>query len=357
MKTLVIIGAGCSAGLAGLPADTTFLRECQSDIEQAKFLHDAIRKLYGVMMTTFGTSWTGERLETCWNEIDENYNNSKLVMKSSDIDMWFADFVRLAKLESSHEFKYYSEYLYRDQISRTPNEYFFMFAGWELRKIVVKKFSAILSETSRAKYEKLIRKIRGLAEGELIDLISFNYDTLLEQVLENWCYVGFPSVGSIRNNKDKNCVIKPHGSVNWLHTSSEKIEPVHDPIPLDKIGYKNGKLIQHSIIGLVGNKFRHRDDDNVVYITYMKIMDSLEYAVSQAEQIIIIGYSFPLTDGHIKSVFIKGRPQKLKHIHVITKAQNNSELELLTEKISQLFQINRSLVEPYSKGVEQWVGE
>ena len=91
MNTLVIAGAGCSKGLADLPIDNEFMSKLEDSIECNYFLNEALncldRSIFGGSITPKNV-WKGERLEVSWNEIDENFNRTKIISSSSIIDKW-----------------------------------------------------------------------------------------------------------------------------------------------------------------------------------------------------------------------------------------------------------------------------
>ena len=358
MNTIVIVGAGCSKGLANLPTDKEFMCKLEDEISHQYFLKEALDCLYNVIFK--GTIkpqnlWKEERLEVCWNEIDENYNRTKIISSSNKIDDWADKFYYLAKREIE-KFKYYSYYLYDDPQSKTPYEYLFMFAGWELRKIAAKIYSKGLNEHEKTSYLNLKDKIIGLSNSDIPKFISFNYDTLLEQALENYYYLALDQedLGSFP-------VLKPHGSVNWLHSVGTSIVSEKEPIPIDKVGFNEGAFHQHSIVGLVSNKiefdFRKQFDLNsgeVATLYAYRIIPVFESLLREAEQLIIIGYGFPFTDAHIRSTMIKSHPTNLNKVILIDKRSGNN-IEKSIAAVTSLLRTSTEKIEVFDKGVENWI--
>jgi hypothetical protein len=359
MKTIVLVGAGCSKGLANLPIDNEFLRKLENEICQHYFLKEALDCLYESIfkgsIKAKKNLWTKERLEVCWNEIDENYNRTKIISPSNKIDNWSDKFYYLAQGEKSR-FKYYSAFLYYSHKAYTPYQYLFMFAGWELRKLTAKTYSKLLNEEEKELYHKLRDKIIALSNQSVPSYISFNYDTLLEQALGNYYYLALDD--KIEGNYP---ILKPHGSVNWLHTAYESITSEKEPIPIDRIGFDNGILYQHSIVGLVANKIEFDSQKQfklhsgeVANLYADRIISEFKLLLREAEQLIIIGYSFPFTDTHVRNIFIESHPTNLKKIILVDKlAKNNIEKSI--SAIIGLLKISSDKIAVYDNGVENWI--
>jgi len=358
MNTLVVAGAGCSKGLAGLPIDNEFMRKLEDRIASNYFLNETLNCLYRPIFEGSiapKNLWKGERLEVCWNEIDENFNRTKIISSSSIIDKWANKFYEFAEQEDKKQ-KYYSYYLHDASKSFTAYEYLFLFAGWELRKIAAAEYSKILNESEKALYNKLKDKILSLTNNDIASFISFNYDTLLEQVLGNYSYL---ALDTIKENSYQ--VLKPHGSVNWLHIVGERIFSKSDPIPIDEIGFLDGLLHQHSIVGLVANKIEfnlHKQFElrsgEVGNLYADKTISEFQRLLNKSERIIIIGYSFPFTDSHIRNAILKSQPINLKGVVVVDKTDKGGT-EKIKSIVSRLLKIEKDKINIYGDGVENWI--
>ncbi len=364
MKTTVILGAGCSKGMANLPTDVSFMNDRNDEIFKSTFLLEALLELYhrreNGVLTSSAALWRKERLEVCWNEIEENRLRPKIILKSNEIDNWFRKLNELAKREKGSEYEYYSYFLYEDSASRSPYQYLFIFAEWELRKIVAKRFETILDVSLKERYDRLRTKITSTANNDCLNFISFNYDTLIEQSYspDDWYYAGpNPNPGLVHKNKIG--IIKPHGSVNWLDIDGEDII-IHDrPIASDKIGYKNGKLHRHAIVGLVGEKKEYQTTaidyprNNLVYAD--QISNAINTAIESTQQLIIIGYSFPITDGHIRGTFRHCNSQNLEKVIIIDQPRESEQKEALIDKTNSIFGIPKDKIDFVSEGIENWI--
>lgn len=375
MKTVVIIGAGCSAGLGGLPADRQFIDQKLSpylglasglspnvggvDDSELFFVMEAYRQFYEKDIASFGGKLCDVRLETFWNEIDENYNKSKIVLHSRIIDQILQRAQSLAQKENDKTYKYFWEYFNQDTQPRSPYEYFFMFAGWQLRKYVASVYSATASDAIRLQYGRLIKQLKKIVGGDEMVFISFNYDTFLEQSVSSYHYYGLDDL-ELRPNALN--IIKPHGSVNWLHVVNKSISQQKHPIPISDIGYKNGELHQHAIVGLVANKIEYdkdKQDDACVKKLYVdRLLPLMTKELSEANCIVVIGYSFPLVDGHIRNALKNSSPKNLGRLLIIDKDQPDLNRDFNWERLNLLLGVGYGRTyqsEFWNHGVESWV--
>jgi hypothetical protein len=129
-------------------------------------------------------------------------------------------------------------------------------------------------------------------------LISFNYDTLLEQNLSRggWTY-SEPVTGSAQT-----WVLKPHGSVSWVHRVS-LVDGVADQVDLGKtlkpgqMGYEKDWLVQNLVVGLRA-KVEHTVGERSWEIRRLfgTILRGCERAVAEASKIWVVGYRFAPAD-------------------------------------------------------------
>jgi SIR2-like domain len=166
-------------------------------------------------------------------------------------------------------------------------------------------------------------------------VITFNYDTLLEEALKRskleFTY-GF-EVGDmeyVNCNNTENClqILKLHGSLNW----SDK----------NKI-YENYDLLSKSdedvlIIPPTWNK--------VFNEIFLKVWKNAVNALTDATRIIIIGFSVPPTDVHFKFLIAAGLQNNIslrKFIFVNPSLKNNVEAKKLKDNIFKV--LRKRLVE------------
>lgn len=360
-KTLLIIGAGCSAGSASLPTDKDFLYQKYSEIEKEYFLKKGIDKLYpfgGANPDVLVEHWRQYRLEIVWSEIDANYNSPKFILKPNEIEEIYSTLKRLAEeeLRGNLESKYYSVYQYQDPTNRTPYQYLFMFAGWELKKIIYKTYTQILKEEQKKLYEKLIEFC--VRESDCVEIISFNYDTLIEQALERYHYEVIDNP-----KKDGIKIIKPHGSVNWLQidkpsNQSQNIISCDKPLDLIHMGYKETGFFQPALVGLIDRKPEYEIDRGI----YKSLGIAIEHSLMDADRVVVVGYSFPSGDRHIKGILKEAKVQMkfhnkppLKRITAVCYLDELSKKDM-EEDLVRLFYVDKNNIDVIPQKWQEWIG-
>jgi len=370
MKTAIIIGAGCSAGLADALLDKDFLNNKRGPIARLPFLHFAIRQLYEKWdgKRDIGGIW-GNRLETVWSRIDHNFDFPERSFDDSDKNNIIAMHMDLADKENNSKKYYYRYYLEHPLIlsdgNATIEQMLFLFAGWEIRRLILDSYNIELSNGSRVKYEKLMDKLR--ADKQNTYFISFNYDTLIEQTLKWDCY--YLGLGDWNQNNGKGYpIVKPHGSLNWLQLGNKRIGLNYKPyIQEEDIGFdKNGDFQQHSIIGLVDKKKEYSLAENpgVVKMLYQEgVKPQLEKIFNEVDRFIILGYSLPFGDNHIINILQKINEKRkssnryIREIKWVDWFNSDKKKKEFENKIKYYFPVgNHTKVhELYFNGIERWI--
>src|SRR5262249_13189605 len=147
-------------------------------------------------------------------------------------------------------------------------------------------------EVGERLYRHLLERVRPAA------IISFNYDTLVEQCLppDTWTYVASDIVSG------RIVVLKPHGSVNWTHRypriagGGEQIELGVTFHP-DVMGYRANWLVQNAVIGL-RTKLEHTAAEASAAIRgrFREILIRCEDILAAAQRICVVGYRFAAAD-------------------------------------------------------------
>lgn len=356
-KTLLIIGAGCSAGSMHLPVDTNFLSIKHDDIIKSYFLDKAIRKLYYENGIVY--EWRTYRLEVVWSEIFANIDKPKIILRPDEIEDIYHNLKSLSTEEDSKNFKrrYYNFYQVEDSKNRTPYEYLFMFAEWELRKLVCATYNRGIKDDKKELYNKLLNLI---GKRESLEIVSFNYDTLMEQVLDKYHYAIIDD-----SNSEGIKVIKPHGSTNWLTISNQDVKRPFAPIRKMKslhtsedFGYNEGNFYEPELVGLIDVK---QEYNSWQWPVYQGLRDALRSSVMDATTIIIIGYSFPHGDRHIrgilknaKAVMERDKKPFLKKIITVCYLSKENEQEIQNE-LYNLFHVEKKNIEIYPEYWEKWI--
>lgn len=345
-RTVIIFGAGASKATHDLPVDANFLSTYAGEVRNDFFLQLALDKIFGA------SNWISEGLENAWTEIDDNYNQPKVVLTTMEIKDVLREFEKRAEVEESRPFpRYYWTYFHRDRRSRTPYNYLFLFAGWELRKLMLKFLNVSLRPERVQPYRHLFERVR--QEDESFSTVSLNYDRLAEQALEAYHYYPFQE-GTGHE------VLKPHGSLNWKHViptgRPDSIEVI-GALSVEDLGYdEDGSLIQHSIIGLVRTKreFGPSEESSAIRYYYPRILDRSVTLLTAAESIYIIGYSFPLGDTHLRIILHNLRQRRTEPykmiIYVVKDNDNNKQLH--KTKVGRLFDTPEHKIEVLTEGFE-----
>lgn len=320
-RWVLMFGAGAShAAGRSLPLDRDFLKLQAEKAEKKPFLHRALTILYR-------ENWTGESLESAWSEIDDNYNNSKVTLNTSDVRWIFDNLERLAGEEQSLNVKYYR--WYRDSHRRfSPAKYLFMFAGWELRNLVADTYSnaRMDAQIHQCLYTKLPNKV--------ITVVSLNYDLIAEKSLSvgEWFYAHIET-----RREDAVMVLKPHGSVNWIHAipldePADRIFRAEQPLA-PRFGFTDDLFLQPSVIGLVRTKREFGPDEQSLAVRYIygAILHELGGVIARATHILVVGCSFAPGDQHIQAALISARQKRAAglplNVGYIGKAKDELEEE------------------------------
>lgn len=354
-KTLLIVGAGLSHGSLGLPADKDFLDRTINKIQSNCFLDLALNKLYPQR----GEHWKNYRLEIVWSEIFSNSENPKVILLPNEIETIYNHLRNSAAKELNKQCKgYYSFFQYEDDENKTPYEYLFKFAEWELTKLVHETYNQILAEDKKGIYRTLLDYCKGLNDD--LEIISFNYDTLLEQALGNYYYEGFEFDDS--NEVKGTKIIKPHGSVNWLHKINLNSQRqgglfYRGSYSFSDFGYEKGYFCTPGIVGLIDKKQEFQDLKN----PFLNIVAAMRRSVEEADRIVIIGYAFPSGDRHIRGILRdakenrqRERRESIKKIFVVCSLEPNEIVNLKVD-LNDIFYVNEEDVEIVSQRWEDWV--
>ena len=143
-----------------------------------------------------------------------------------------------------------------------------------------------------------------IAEGG--DVVSFNWDILLDEALAEtgqWSYetgygLRFKNFPIENAPAPRHLVLKPHGSINWYRRGSDEL---HLRIPekrslragtidrLHRAEQIDGQVMYRSIV-LPGRK----------RLAFPEVWRQVKDVFEAAEEVIAIGFSFNINDGHIK---------------------------------------------------------
>lgn len=195
-----------------------------------------------------------------------------------------------------------------------------LLAGWELRLLVSEVYDHF-SLAGKNVFEMFIEKYKINKDNETV-FINFNYDTTLETALNDKTKWYYPHVES-KIDRDPNGIriIKPHGSLNWLlkgNVPSVSIITDYMLNPVRNVSTEVNVFEEAAIIAPTQMKAElNIPETQAEPITklFSNLWEDMASALVKAERVFIIGYSFPSTDHHIRTLFrLVNKRKKLEEI-------------------------------------------
>lgn len=228
----------------------------------------------------------------------------------------------------------------------------------DLKMLIYKCFSKIsLSNNSKSNYAILHKKIIK-SNSFLLGHITFNYDLTLENSLEKnnipYRFLGvndsvWTDYFEQRINSDQ-LILKLHGSLGWKNIfNCTDIE--FDKIPIEPKYARNSfdanEFIEPGIVPptifkeeINSEKLKNKPLTRLLLNQWRNAINLLV----EADKVIIIGYSFPLTDFHVHRIFqvanmIK-KNKNMKEQKVLSCIGPNENIESEKKKLSKILQVN-----------------
>lgn len=318
---VLIVGAGASYATHRLPVAGQALSKWSHTIQEQ-------HKLLAFALDTWVSGWPEKNLEEAWTQIDVAWKEraagaSQFAVRdltdSQRRKVWRLAFE--AKAVEAPEPNYYRTQLEWAQTQGYSTEQFLtVVAGWELRRLIQQEFDVTIKHESRGPYERLLRELQPTK------VISFNYDTLLEQCLEQgtWTY------SVLEEESHQILILKPHGSVNWTHHLS-RTRGLTDQVSFDTtlspedMGYRGGWLVQNLVIGL-RDKIEHTPAERspILRTLFLGILMACERVLVDAEKIWVVGYRFAAADTSFLDVLARSLARRARppSLSVISRDQN-----------------------------------
>ena len=216
-----------------------------------------------------------------------------------------------------------------------------MFAGWELRNLITERFSDARIDLH------IHQHLYGKLSNKSITVVSLNYDLMAEKALppDSWFYARIDPRGEDAVN-----VLKPHGSVNWIHEipldgGTDKIFR-SEIRPTGGFGFADRLFRQPSIVGLVRAKreFGPNEESFAVRYIYGGILHDLGDVIAKATHILVVGCSFAPGDQHIQAVLSSSRqtrnaglPLKVGYIGKAKKDELEEEKKRWEARLQRIF--------------------
>jgi SIR2-like domain len=321
-RHVVIFGAGASFATHRAPLTATALQTWTHSIDKE-------HKLLGLALDWTVPGWRNARvnLETAWRTIDLAWNERQMMgIRQSVEPLDAAQRLRVWQLARAEQDRERAEpFYYRTQIAGarrdqwSTEQFLSAAAGWELRRLIQEKLAICRNPSWSTPY---VRVLGALGLDSRDSVVSFNYDTLVEQCLDrdhkHWTY-------DIQSGLRRIAVLKPHGSVNWTQVIDGKGDHIRLglQLPPRRMGYKGGRLIQNLVVGL-RDKTEHTqaESSDKVRSHFQVILDACEAALRTSRRLFVVGYSFPRADTTFLDVVTKAsasRPAGSLSLTIISK--------------------------------------
>lgn len=234
-------------------------------------------------------------------------------------------------------------------------------ASCELHKAVLDVYGKPAVDRAAQLYDQgksftLLAVLSQLMEGDV--LVSFNWDVVAEVLLERLnrpvVQAPYPAARNIIQ------LVKPHGSVSWPHFLGMKVE-FHLPDGRPRITSLRPAdvgvgTVEPFLLGAVPIKSElirevQAASHTNAYEVVMSQWHALVEAVRQADEIVVVGYSFPGDDGYGRFLFseaVQSRgPRRIESVEFYEKSECKPK-----ERMRFVLQgIFNPLTEP------NWVGE
>ncbi|HWQ69046.1 MAG TPA: SIR2 family protein [Patescibacteria group bacterium] len=243
-----------------------------------------------------------------------------------------------------------------------------LLAGWDLRCLVSETYRGIESPGVLPNYQKLMDTY-GIPQAEPTVFISLNYDTVLEQALAGftsnpypWFY---PHIDTSEHRDSKGVqVLKPHGSLNWRQTGNipaVSISTDYSLQPVSNVSTDDNIFEQVAITPPTQLKGALNIPETQAALTtdlFGKIWKSVADALVDADRVFIIGYSFPSTDHHFRTLLrllnAKRKWKKYEEVYCCTRADAGQE-GLVFANANRFFPADTENFHQHDRGFENFV--
>lgn len=335
---VLILGAGASRGTHDLPVARDALARWASIIR----IH---YKLLAFALDVWVPNWPQEDLEAAWSQIDLAWTERAARAPQLEArDLTDAKRRRVWQLASDAKAKeriepnYYGPQIaWAQELGHSAEAFLSVVAGWELRHLIQRKLVIPLQKGACAPYKRVRLKLRPAT------VISFNYDTLFERSLDPGAWVYAPSTA----RPHQISILKPHGSVDWIHRvplRRELADQVQfgEAISPNEMGYREGWLVQNLVVGL-RKKIEHTtaEPSPVIRTLFLEILTRCERALTEAQTIWVVGYRFAEADTGFLDVLARSlasRPAP-PSISIIGKLKSGENPKHLLSRIRDVFSL------------------
>lgn len=217
-----------------------------------------------------------------------------------------------------------------------------LLAGWDLRCLFSDVFGGVHRPLDENPYTQLMTTY-GIFHDSNTTFISLNYDTVLECALDNvpWHYLHIAT--AVTRDVSGIRILKPHGSLNWLFKGNDPRVRITTDYGLEPVPHKSFDVNQFEEAAIIPptqvkqtlNVAETQDFETTRLFSL--VWSSMRDALAEAERVFIIGYSFPETDHHVRTVLRlvnKGRNKPYEEVYCCTKAEGGLEKSVFAKAVS-----------------------
>lgn len=196
--------------------------------------------------------------------------------------------------------------------------------------------------------------------------ISLNYDTILEHALTYaelpWYYAHVPT--ATERDPSGIEIIKPHESLNWLFEGNVPSVSITTDYRLDPVTNRScevNRFEEAMIIAPTQLKGALNNPETQAALTthlFGKIWKRAADVLVDADRVFIIGYSFPSTDHHFRTLLRlvneKRGWKKYGEVYCCTQKDRGQE-RLVLENAKLFFPTDTENFHPYDRGIKDFV--
>lgn len=373
-KKVVILGTGATIGSGytrcgeNLPGDQGFFcnPHVQSLLKEEKY--PALYLMLGTFRNVYGDNLANVSLEAVWTFLEFS---AKDIFKPLTDLIWerqrWLDIIRKPESRTDDEHCLCQHYRENREIPPQTEVDLHLLAGWDLRRLLCLVYGNADAPSKRNAYKSLIDTYK-ISEDSTTTFISLNYDTILEKELTRagvpWHYLHVQT--TVHRDKASVCILKPHGSFNWLFKGNEPTVSISTDYRLEPVTNQSvevNRFEQAMIIPPtqmkpeINSKETQRPETTDLFLN---IWQSMADALVEASHVFIIGYSFPSTDYHLHTLFyqvhhkryIEKKSAKYAKVYCCTMANGGQEGSVFANA-SRFFPAD--CFHPHDRGFEDFV--
>ena len=372
-KTVVILGTGATIGSRykhcgeNLPGDQGFFgnRVVQALLKDGNF--HALNIMLGTFRKMYGESLANASLEEVWTFLE--FSAIDLYKPLTDLTEQRSKWLeKIRKPESRTDDEHCLCQHYRENRAIPPQTEIdlHLLAGWDLRRLLCQVYGEVSAPSDGNIYGSLITKFK-MVEDSNTTFISLNYDTILEQALTHaelpWHYLHVQTGESRKESGIR--ILKPHGSFNWLFKGNEppasistdyRLTPVtHWSFTVNR--FEEAMIIPPTQLKQAINMSKTQLPETTALLS--SIWRSMTDALVDASRVFVIGYSFPSTDHHLRTLFHQVRhtrdrqqTKEYDEVYCCTLANGGQE-GLVFENANRFFPAKS--FHPHDRGFEDFV--